>query len=456
MKKLLLLCVSALIPGLSASAYAAETSTLFEHVRVIDGTGAPARTDMAVLVRHGKITAVTPMAQAPSVPDAKIINLAGQTMIPGLVSDHSHVGLVSGTSSGSANFTRDNILAQLRQFELYGVTTVVALGVTKSPLFDDLRREQHAGLNAGADLFGVDQGIGVPDGAPPVGMMHVGDAQVLRPATPDEARADVDKMASEGTDLVKIWVDNFKNGVPGKSGLPVMKSEITQAVITHSHEKNLRVAAHIHDLHYAKELVGQHVDILAHGVRDQPADSALISAMKAGGVWYIPTISLDESVYLFAEKPELLDDPELAQGLNPALRAQFADPAWREKTLANPLADASRKAVAMNQKNLVILTHAGVNVGFGTDSGATPLRIPGFAEHRELRLIVAAGLTPLEALHLATAQAAALMHLTDRGIIAPGKRADLVILKSDPTDDITAVDQIASVWRGGEPAQPAL
>ncbi|WP_242011531.1 amidohydrolase family protein [Acetobacter fallax] len=444
--------MSALIQGLAASASAAASPTLFEHVRLIDGTGAPARTDMAVLVEDGKIVSVTPSAQAPSVAGARVVNLAGQTMIPGLISDHSHVGLVSGTTTGSANFTRDNILGQLRQFEQYGVTTVVALGVTKSPLFDDLRREQHAGLNPGADLFGVDQGIGVPDGAPPVGMMHVDDSQVLRPVTPQEARADVDKMAAEGTDLVKIWVDNFKNGVPGKPGLPVMKPEITQAVITRSHEENLRVAAHIHDLHYAKELVGQHADILAHGVRDQPVDSALINAMKAGGVWYIPTISLDESVYLFAQNPELLNDPELTRGLSPALRAEFADPVWRQKTLSDPLADAARKAVAMNQKNLVILIRAGVNVGFGTDSGATPLRIPGFAEHRELRLIVGAGLTPSEAIHLATGQAAALMHLTDRGIIAPGKRADLVILKADPTYDITAVDQIVSVWHGGEQA----
>ncbi|NHN86158.1 amidohydrolase family protein [Acetobacter musti] len=455
MKKLLLLGMSALTLGVIAPACASETPILFEHVRIIDGTGAPARTDMAVLVQDGKITAVTPAAQAPSVPGAKIMNLAGETMIPGLISDHSHVGLVSGTTSGSDNFTRDNILAQLRQFERYGVTTVVALGVTKSPLFDDLRREQHAGLNPGADLFGVDQGIGVPDGAPPVGMMHVGDSQVLRPATPEEARADVDKMASEGTDLVKIWVDNFKNGVPGKTGLPVMKPEITEAVITRSHEKNLRVAAHIHDLYYAKELVGEHADILAHGVRDKPVDKALISAMKSAGTWYIPTISLDESVYLFAQEPDLLNDPELAPALNPALRMEFADPAWRQKTLADPLADAARKAVAMNQKNLVFLIHSGINVGFGTDSGATPLRIPGFAEHRELRLITGAGLTPLEALHLATEQAASLMHLTDRGTIAPGKRADLVILKADPTDDITAVDQIVSVWHSGKQAFPA-
>ncbi|MBS4075185.1 amidohydrolase family protein [Ameyamaea chiangmaiensis] len=450
----LLACLAASVAGTAAVARAGAPvgppPVLFTHVRVIDGTGAPAQPDRAVLVENGRIAAITASDPAPPVPaGTTVLNLAGDTMIPGLMSDHSHVGLVQGATVDGGHFTRAVILAALRQYEAYGVTTVTALGVTKSPLFDTLRREQHAGTNAGADLFGVDQGISVPGGAPPDGMMHADPGQILRPATPKDARAAVDRMADEGTDLVKLWVDDFRNGVAGKPGLPIMSPAIWQAAIEEAHARGLRVAVHIHDLRYARLMVAAHADILAHGVRDQPVDQALIDAMKRAGTWYIPTIQLDEASYLYAAEPGLIDQPELAQGLDPALRAEFSDAAWRQKTLNAPLAEASRRAVAMNQQNLVRLVRAGVNVGFGTDSGAMPLRIPGYAEHRELRLYVQAGLTPLEALSLATSRAAALMKLDDRGSIAVGRRADLVILGADPSADITAVDRIEQVWRGG-------
>ena len=100
-------------------------------------------------------------------------------------------------------------------------------------------------------------------------------------------------------------------------------------------------------------------------------------------------------------------------------------------------------------KNLKTLYDAGVNIGFGTDSGATPLRVAGFAEHRELHLMVAAGLSPLQAITLATRNAAALLMLDDRGTLAPGKRADLLLVKGDPSHDISSLDSVQTVWSQG-------
>lgn len=438
-------------------AYAqAPAPILLEHVRLFDGTGAAEQEDMAVLVQGARIVSVGQTGHL-AVPDgAKRVDLSGKTLIPGLISNHSHVGVVSGTSVGAENFTTPVIKAALEQYERYGVTTVTALGLTKSPLFENLRSTQHQDGATGADLFGVDQGIGVPGGMPPEGMVKVGKDQIFRPATEREARQAVQTMAREHTDLVKLWVDDFRNGVASQKPLPVMKPEIWQAVLREAHSQHLRVAVHIHDLDYGKRLVADGADIIAHGVRDEPVDAAFITAMKNRGVWYIPTISLDEATYLFAEQPELLEDPVLKAALNEDLQKQFSNPAWRQKTAASPLAKASHAAVAMNQKNLLTLYRAGVKIGFGTDSGAAPVRLPGFAEHRELRLLVQAGLTPLQALTLATSQAAALLNLSDRGVIAPGKRADFVVLEADPAKNIAAVDQIAAVWRGGARAAGPL
>lgn len=151
--------------------------------------------------------------------------------------------------------------------------------------------------------------------------------------------------------------------------------------------------------------------------------------MKARSAWYIPTLELDESSYIFAEHPEWLQDPFLTHALQPALTAQFDNSGWRANLLNNQKQVAIAKAsLAMNERNVKTLYDPGVNIGFGTDSGAVPVRIPGFAEHRELELLVDSGLTPLEAINLATGKAAALLQLDDRGVLAPGKLADMVVV----------------------------
>jgi imidazolonepropionase-like amidohydrolase len=452
-----MLCAGVANAAMMMEAKAAGTlPVLLEHATVIDGTGAAPLGDSAVLIRDGRIVAVGHDGGIAVPAGTKTVDLTGLTILPGLISDHSHTGLVKGTRDDTGNYTRETILAALAQYERYGVLTVVSLGLNKSPLFDQLRQEQHAGRNPGADLFGVDQGIGAPDGVPPQGMFHLGADQIYRPTTEAEARAAVDRMADEGTDLVKIWVDDFRNGVPGAKGYPKIDPVIYRAVIAQAHSRGLRVAAHIHDLADAKALVAAGADIIAHGVRDQPVDTDFIMLMEQKGAWYIATLDLDEANYIFALHPEWLEDPFLSAGLNPELRAQFADPAWRAKILAAPLTVASKTAVAVNERNLMTMFRAGIHIGFGTDSGASATRIPGFAEHRELKLMVEAGMTPLQALTVATGNAAALMHLDDRGILLPGRWADLVVVSGDPAHDITAVDRIAQVWHRGVRTQGAL
>ena len=448
----LLLALASLGLGASietASAQAQGVVTFVEHVRLIDGCGGAPVADAAMLIRDGRIVAVGPGLSAP--PGAKVVDLAGRTVMPGLISDHSHVGLVDGTKVAPENFTRANILRQLGQYEAYGVTTVTALGLTRPSVFDPLRAEMHAGQTPGADLFGVDAGIGAPKGAPPAAMLPTAPDQLFRPADPAAARRAVDAMAEDHTDLVKLWLDNLRNDTD-KAPAPKMAPEIYRAVIEEAHAKGLRVVAHVYDLADAKALVAAGADILGHGVRDRAVDGELIAAMKARGVWYVPTLGLDEASYLFAEHPELVDDPFFARSLQPALRAQITDPAWRAKTLAAPATAGARLALHYNEINLKALHDAGIKIGFGTDSGATPLRIPGWAEHRELQLLVDAGLTPLQALGLATQNAAALLHLQDRGVLAAGQRADFVVLGADPTHDIGATRTIEAVWRGGAPA----
>jgi imidazolonepropionase-like amidohydrolase len=432
----------ALLIGTCGGAHAQTTA--LRGARVIDGSGGAALDNATIVIRDGRFVAIGPSAQTSVPSGAEIIDYAGKTIIPGLISDHSHVGVFVGLKAAPDNYNRDAILRQLRQLEAYGVTTVTALGLN-GPLFYELRPELHAGRIPGADLFGADQGVGVVGGQPSAAVVNVGDNQIARPDTVEVARESIRQMAARKTDLVKIWLDS------GGGLMPKMRPEVYSAVIDESHKNGLRVAAHIYDLDDAKAVVQANVDIIAHGVRDKPVDSEFIDMMKARSVWYVSTMVLDYTNFVFADQPSWMGEPFLQRALHPAVRAQFDDPAWRERMLAMPATAKNRAAVATNQKNLKALQDAGVQVGFGSDSGVG-LRIPGVAEHLELMLMVEAGLTPMQAITNATSNAARLLKLDDRGVLAAGKLADLVVLDGDPTANIANSRKIHAVWHRGKKA----
>lgn len=421
----------------------AQGATALQHVRLIDGNGGEPVADATVLLRGRDIAAVFgPGVKAKLPAGTKVVDMSGKSVMPALVSDHSHLGQVQDGKGGAGLYTRANLLNQMRQWQAYGVTTIVSLGLNDPAVFYPLRQQAHAGTVDGADVFGADRGIGVPDEAPPTPSKP----GPFRPATADEARQAVREMAARHTDLIKVWVDDFHHTMPSK-----MSPEIYAAVIDEAHKHGVRVAAHVFYLADAKQLVRDGVDILGHGVRDRPVDDELIGLMKQRGVWYVATLDLDEATFLWATHPAVMDTAFFQHAVSPGLAAHFADPAWQKKVLGDAkTVEQSKAALSQNGANLRRLVAAGVNVGFGTDSGANTERIPGFAEHRELQLSVKAGLTPLQAITLATKNAAAAMRLSDRGVIAAGKRADLLVVEGDPAADIRDVDRIAEVWRGGK------
>ena len=442
MRAMALILCTVLCLASTAQAQPVRTVVL-RGARLIDGSGSRPLESSTIVIDDGHITARGPVSVTPIPAGAKIIDYRGKTIIPGLISDHSHVGVVDGLSVGGKNYNRENVLSQLRQYEAYGVTTVLALGLNGPP-FQELRQTLHEGEALGADLFGADRGIGIPDGAPPVKALPVESDQLYRVKTADEARAAVREMAGRKADVIKLWLDNFGGALPTK-----MSPEIYTAAIDEAHRAGLRVAVHIHDLEDAKAVLNANADIIAHGVRDRPVDAAFIEQMKARGAWYIPTLSLDEATFVYADDPPWTQTPFFKDALSPALRAELQSSEWRAKTKVAPESAAARKALEMNLRNLKTLYEAGVNIGFGTDSGASPLRIPGIAEHRELALLVRAGLTPLQAITLATLKAAELLQLSDRGTLTAGKWADLVVLDGDPSVDIAATTRIFAVWHRG-------
>lgn len=410
-----------------------DAGRLFDGEQVID--------DARMVIRDGRVVKVGARSDIATPEGAETIDHSEGFVMPGLIAAHSHVGMVQGTEHGGQFYSRETVLRDLAQFQRYGVVAVNALGLNR-PLFHTLREELRGANHGGADLYGAAAGVGAVDGLPPDGVMGLSSDQIQRPETAEQAREAVRRMADAGIDMVKVWVDS------ADGQFPRMPEEVYRAAIDEAQALGLPAAAHVHDLEDAKGVVRAGVDVVAHGVRDELVDEEFVTMMREQGTWYVPTINLDEAEYIYAEHPEWLDDPFLRSALSDDLLTQLGDESWRTEKLAD--VEDDREAVNINLRNLGILHQAGINIALGTDSGATALRIPGFAEHRELELMVQAGMQPIEALRSATSKAAQMMRLEDRGSLAAGNRADFLVLASDPTADIRATRSLQQIWRDGQ------
>jgi imidazolonepropionase-like amidohydrolase len=418
-------------------------ATVLRDATLIDGSGDPPREHVDIVLRAGLVERIVASGSGPSE-GGTTVDCRGKTVIPGLVSAHSHLGVLENNATYSPTaYNEPNVLAALRQFERYGVTTILSLGMNRDLVYR-LRAQQRLELLPGATILTAGRGIGVPNGVPPLALP---DDQVDRPATPEEARQDVDAFAAQRADIVKIWVD------PQHGKMPEMDTVVYAAVIDEAHKVGLPVAAHEYALDDARQLVDDGVDVLAHSVRDRPVDEAFTRAMLQHHTWYIPTLALDEAFYLYASDPGLLQSRFFREAAGPQLLAKLTAAEYAAQILADPVTAQHRADADNARRNLKTLYDAQVRIAFGTDSGAAPGRIPGFSEHRELEDLVAAGLTPLQALSIATGRTGELLHGLDPhvtvGLVAPGYAADLIVLAASPLTDVRNTRTIVAVYHRG-------
>ena len=439
----------------SVNASAAGPMTVFTGARLIDGNGGAPVENAVLVIQDGKVVAAGPAATTtyPKGADNKIVDLKGRTIMPGLVNAHGHLGLTKGDSLAPENYSRENVAKQLAQYEAYGVTGILSLGLNRAIIYD-WRNEQKAGKLPGADIFIGDRGIGVIKGAPP---LNVADEQVYRPTTPEEARVAVREMAARHPDMLKIWLDDLF-GSAAKMPPEIFSALIAEAhaAVDEAHKKGLRVAAHVFYLADAKALLKANVDAFAHSVRDQVVDEEFLKESKARGITYIPTLSLDESQFIYAEDPPWAAEPFFTAAVDPALIAKWKSEDYRTKLAANPNTSKNRAASANGLKNVKLLFDNGVPIALGTDSGGLMSRIQGFGEHRELQLLVQAGLKPMDAILCGTRNSSIFIGATDRGTLEPGKRADFLVLAGNPLEDIRNTTRMVTIYHDGKPVTPMV
>ncbi|QES88129.1 amidohydrolase family protein [Rhizosphaericola mali] len=418
----------------------AQDNVILKHATIIDGKGGVEK-NADILIEGKKIIKIGTNLTAAGV---KEIDLKGKTIMPSLISDHVHIGNVEGTESNAKFYTRDHILYQLEKYTNYGVNNIMVMGTDRPFLFDSgIRDSSAAGLLPGARIHTAAIGFGAVNGAPPLPMAM---DQVFRPTAIDQIPRELDSIKAYKPELVKMWLDDFNGTYKIK-----MKPEIYKAIIAEAHKRNLRVAAHVYYLSDAHRLVQDGVDILGHSIRDSIIDDQLIQEMKQKGVIYIPTLSLDEFAFIYAKKTEWQNDPFFKASLEPGVYELITSQAYQDKIKNDPLFNTKVKALEIAMKNLKKLYDAGILIALGTDSGAMFVRAQGFSEHLELQLMTEAGLTPMEAIEVATGNAAKAIHIDqDFGTIEAGKVADLLILNANPLDNIKNTRKIYQVWKDGK------
>ena len=334
--------------------------------------------------------------------------------------------------------TGDYATAELARYARFGVTTVASLGGEREASF--ALRDASWGEGA-EEAVGVDESAEEGQGGPTRARLLVA-GPVVTGSTPEEAAAAVDAAAAMGPDWIKIRVDDNLGTTTG------MSPETYAAVIARAREHGLPVASHLFYQEDAKGLLRAGTGMVAHSIRDEAVDDEAIGLFRESGVCYVPTLTREVSTFAYGDRPDFFDDPFLMSDVDSAQVMMVSDPERQARVRASGAAEAYGPALEIAQANLARLSEAGVPIGFGTDSG--PLgRFQSYFEHMEMVLMAEAGLAAEQILRSATGVAAECLGRDDIGTLEPGRRADFVIVRANPLEDVGNLREISGVRVGG-------
>jgi len=421
-----------------------------------------------VFVDNGRITNIA--ANMVMKFGGRTIDCAGKFILPGYIDTHVHFfqsgDLFTRPDGADLNSVRpykdevawvkshvdDVFVRYLRS----GITSVVDVG---GPFWNfEVRRAANA--TAKAPRVAV-AGPLISSVSRP--QLDLGDPPIVKIDTSEQAGEFVRKLAAQNPDLVKIWYIVDKDH-PVDAFRPIVR-----ATVEESHAHKIRVAVHATELETARAAVEEGADVLVHSVIDKPVDDAFVKLLKDRHVILCPTLVVFERYgRTFSHQLNLTPEekqwgnPEVIASLDVTKIPQDKLPDRIKNALAKPdeALDRIRKTYDVALPNLKKLEDAGVTIAAGTDAGNIGT-IHGPALFREFQLMKEAGLTPMQILQCATANAAKLLggdtgaHI---GSVSNGNFADLVILRSDPLRDIKNASDIDSVVKNGVlyPAQELL
>jgi imidazolonepropionase-like amidohydrolase len=426
---------------------------VLDHVRVIDGTGAAAKEDQAVVIANGKIQSIGPAASVQIPQGAQQMDRSGYTVIPGLVGMHDHlyytdsysVQIAGGRLGEPGLFVAEIPYTAPRLYLAAGVTTMRTTGSLEP--YTDLKVKSRidANLMPGPS---IDATAPYLEGAP------TRFAQMHELTGPDDAKRTVDYWAAEGMTSFKAYMN-------------ITREELG-AAIRQAHDHKLKLTGHLCSVTWP-ESIALGIDNLEHG--PVFADTEFVADKKpdvcpTGGAssWLKQDINGAQVQELIHN---LVSHHVAVTSTLPVFEASVPGrPKLQQRTLDAMSAESAQSyltmrarvaldspATALMRKEMdfeVAFAKMGGLLLAGPDPTGNGGVLPGFGDQREVELLVEAGFTPVEAIQIATQNGALYLGQQDRiGTLAPGKQADLVLIKGDPSKRIDEIENVDTVFKAG-------
>jgi imidazolonepropionase-like amidohydrolase len=411
-----LIAMAATIASLATPA--AADSYLLKPARVFDGVNPQPHAGWEVLVEGDKIAAAGPNLTAAA--GAKVIDLPGETLTPGLIEGHSHIFLHPYNERKWDDQVLHEPLAlrtaravvHVRKTLMAGFTTERDLGTEGAGYADvGIKQAINEGIIPGPRMLvatkanvargaygpkGFEPGVKIPQGAE-----EVNGADEMRAAARDQIAA--------GADVIKMYADYHY--LPGEPSRPTLTEEEMAAGVAVAHDAGRIAAAHAMTAEGMRRAILAGVDTIEHGYGGTPE---IFKMMHDRGVGYCPTLGASEAYARYFQ-------------------------GWNGKEPAPESVQENRRAFQMAMK-------AGVRICMGGDVGV----FPHGQNWLEMEAMQHAGMSPAEVMISATSRNASILHLADRGEVKPGLLADLVAMPGDPTRDVSAVEHVNFVMKGGD------
>jgi len=429
-------------------------SFVLNHVRVIDGTGAPAKEDQAVVVSNGKIDSIGPAASSQAPAGAQILDRPGYSVIPGLVGMHDHLYYTDsysvqigehGDLGEPGLFVAELPYTAPRLYLAAGVTTMRTTGSVEP--YTDLKVKHRID-------DGLMPGPAMDTSAPYLEGPHTRFAQMHELAGPDDARRLVDYWADEGMTSFKAYMNITRDQL--------------RAAIEEAHARKMKLTGHLCSVTWP-EAISLGIDDLEHGpvfadtefVADKKPD---LCPPRGAASWTNVAIDspqvkqlINDLIAHHVAVTSTLPVFEASVPLRPRLQPRFlqalSSDAAHSYLAARARVQASSPAGALMRKEMdfeVAFVRSGGLLLAGPDPTGNGGVLPGFGDQREIELLVEAGFTPVEAIHIATENGAIYLGRQDRiGTLAAGKQGDLVLIKGDPSRNIDDIENVEIVFKAG-------
>jgi imidazolonepropionase-like amidohydrolase len=388
--KLTSAAAASLLIGCNSAHRTDDTLSLTNGI-LIDGTGADAVPNAAVVIQNGRILAAGPQAQMEIPANANIIDVQGKTILPGFINAHVHAAYNAWI---------------LKAWAKGGVTTVRDLGAFRP--YTRAKFLTRDTLNANpkcARLYAVGSFINVKGGYP---IAYWG-GHAVTITSPEEARQAVNKLIDDGADAIKTAMES--GYAFGQSGWPLLSQEEAAALVDTAHKRGKPVTAHVTSARDLDRALDAGVDEIAHMVVDELPEH-LISRMVEAGTRWVPTLEL-----------------------------------WQRVSRIYPISYGS-----MAIKNLALFVEAGGEVVLGTDyAGAPQVDFDLGMPIHEIEWMQEAGMTPMQTIVAATRNGARSCNAEgELGTLEAGKIADVLVVDGDPLADVHALTKARLILREGK------